>query len=230
VRVTVWDTGAGIDAESRSAIFDEFVQLKQETTDKTKGLGLGLAIAKRSAQLMGTEIRLESEPGRGSAFSISLVNARSRTSVRPAYATPAVSAATTVTMLVSRRVLVIEDDEAGRLAMVELLGQWGCIALGVDSLSAAVAAVTPTWIPDVIVSDFRLRAGETGPEAIAAIEELTARTYPVVVVSGELALSVDAQSLGHPDWVVLRKPASAAALRTAFHSAIEAYIKSNQKR
>lgn len=220
VRIGVWDTGPGIDAASREAIFEEFVQLRHETSDKTKGLGLGLAIAKRSAELMGTTIRVQSTPNRGSLFSITLVNARSRARARGPKATPTMITASTQTMLQlsGQRVLVIEDDEPGRQAMRALLSQWGCDVRDADSGNTACERVRDGWQPEVIVSDFRLRAGETGLDAIARVKQVTGRDAPVVIVSGELALSIDAESLGHPDWVVLRKPVSAGALREAMQT------------
>jgi signal transduction histidine kinase/ActR/RegA family two-component response regulator len=224
MRISVWDTGTGIDAAARLAIFDEFVQLSHGAHEKTKGLGLGLAIAKRSAELMGTAINVESEPGRGSMFSIALVNARSRSAPRPV-APSATSAhvSSTAAFWVGKRVLVIEDDEAGQQAMVELLEQWGCIARACDSVSGAHATVSGEWCPDLILSDYRLRAGETGPMAIARVQEKLGAHIPVVIISGELSLSTDAATLGHSDWVVVRKPASAPDLRAAMLAAVEAH-------
>jgi two-component system, sensor histidine kinase len=222
MRISVWDTGPGIDAASRSAIFDEFVQLNQEGQEKTKGLGLGLAISKRSAQLMGTAIRVDSQVGRGSAFSIALVNVRSRNVVRHDNAATATvpQAPTTMPQWMGLRALVIEDDEAGRQAMAELLEQWGCNVRSAESGDHACACVREAWVPDIVVSDYRLRAGETGPAAIERVEAILRQTLPVVIVSGELALSADANSLGHPEWAVLRKPASAKALRAAMQTVL----------
>ncbi|MCX7897176.1 MAG: ATP-binding protein [Rhodocyclaceae bacterium] len=72
VRIEVWDTGPGIPEEARMRIFEEFVQLANPERDPAKGLGLGLAIAKRTAELLGHRLELRSRPGRGSCFALEL--------------------------------------------------------------------------------------------------------------------------------------------------------------
>ena len=66
--VQVWDTGIGISEEHVGIIFDEYVQIGNSERDRTKGLGLGLAIAKRIAKLLGTVLVCRSQPGKGSVF------------------------------------------------------------------------------------------------------------------------------------------------------------------
>ncbi|MGE5546788.1 MAG: sensor histidine kinase [Solirubrobacterales bacterium] len=68
IAVEVWDCGMGIPAEARTEIFEEFTQLGNPERDRTKGLGLGLAIVRRLAVLLGIELSLDSTPGRGSVF------------------------------------------------------------------------------------------------------------------------------------------------------------------
>jgi signal transduction histidine kinase len=72
VLVSVADTGPGIAAEDQAAIFEEFRQLKASGSAKHEGTGLGLALAKRLVELHGGRIYVESEPGRGAAFTFSL--------------------------------------------------------------------------------------------------------------------------------------------------------------
>ncbi len=70
--IQVWDTGIGIAPEHRAMIFDEYFQVGNPERDKAKGLGLGLAIARRLATLLNTEIVCHSRPGKGSVFEFRL--------------------------------------------------------------------------------------------------------------------------------------------------------------
>jgi PAS domain S-box-containing protein len=70
--VRVIDTGVGIAPEHQRSIFDEFFQLSNPERDRNKGTGLGLAICKRLVDAMGGKLRVESTPGRGSTFTVSL--------------------------------------------------------------------------------------------------------------------------------------------------------------
>ena len=72
VMVTVKDSGMGIAAEDQAAIFEEFRQLKPAGSAKFEGTGLGLSLAKRLVELHGGRIWVESEPGKGAAFSFTL--------------------------------------------------------------------------------------------------------------------------------------------------------------
>ncbi|MBI5165346.1 MAG: hypothetical protein HY985_15755 [Magnetospirillum sp.] len=68
IRIEVWDTGAGIPADKLDAVFEDFVQLDNPERDRAKGLGLGLAVARRTAALLGHDIGVRSQPGRGTVF------------------------------------------------------------------------------------------------------------------------------------------------------------------
>lgn len=72
MRVEVWDSGEGIPQAAWEYIFDEYVQLNNPERNREKGLGLGLAICRRLAALLGTPIGVRSRPGRGSVFWIEL--------------------------------------------------------------------------------------------------------------------------------------------------------------
>jgi len=72
VEVAVTDTGVGIAAEDQESVFDEFKQVGRDYTKKAEGTGLGLALTKRFVELHGGSIRLESTPGQGSTFTVTI--------------------------------------------------------------------------------------------------------------------------------------------------------------
>ena len=69
---TIADTGPGIKKDFQEHLFETFTRERDSRTDRIEGSGLGLAIVKRLTELMGGDIRLDSEPGQGSAFCVTL--------------------------------------------------------------------------------------------------------------------------------------------------------------
>jgi len=72
VAIAVRDTGVGIAPEDQAAVFEEFKQVGKDSTRKAEGTGLGLALTKRFVELHGGEIRVDSAPGKGSTFTVTL--------------------------------------------------------------------------------------------------------------------------------------------------------------
>lgn len=80
LRIEIWDTGIGIPNDELKAIFDEYHQLDNAARERSRGLGLGLSIANRLADLLGDRITVRSQPGKGSVFSIEVALAPVETS------------------------------------------------------------------------------------------------------------------------------------------------------
>ena len=118
LRFSVTDTGVGIPRDKQAILFAPFTQIDGSITRKHGGTGLGLAIAKQLAELMGGEIGLESEEGKGSTFWFTAGFEKS-SSARTEEKVPAAG-------LEGLRVLVAEHHGATRLQIVTLLGAWGC--------------------------------------------------------------------------------------------------------
>jgi signal transduction histidine kinase len=120
VRFEVSDTGIGIPENRRAAIFSPFTQVDGTTSRKYGGTGLGLAICKQLTELMGGEIGIESEEGKGSTFWFT-----SRFEKQPVSETDFDATPPDVD-LHGVKVLVVDDNATSRMLMLTLLNQWGC--------------------------------------------------------------------------------------------------------
>jgi signal transduction histidine kinase len=72
VSLTVWDTGIGISAQDQPRLFQSFIQLDARLSRQYQGTGLGLALVRRLAELHGGSVAVQSEPGQGSRFTVTL--------------------------------------------------------------------------------------------------------------------------------------------------------------
>lgn len=204
----VWDTGRGIAPEHLEDIFKEFHQLDNPERDRRKGLGLGLAIVQRLAQAMHTQVEVRSRRGRGSVFRLWL------TPWHGALIDEAPVPEQDAASLRGLKVLVIDDDAAVLLGMQSLLTSWGCRCLCAESSADALARLHNMPAPDVIVTDFRLRHGETGKQALQALRARLQRHVPAIIMTGDTSPQRlrDAQSTAAR---LLHKPVSTRQLRAA---------------
>lgn len=207
--ISVRDTGVGIPEEERDAIFREFHQLNNPARDRSKGLGLGLAIVQRTATLLGHPIHVESEPGRGSCFSVRIERAQG---VRPAAESPAqtdhLATATRASLIV-----IIDDEESVLEGTQRLLSLWGCEALTArDSREAIKQLREHQKPPDGIIADYRLQ-DETGIDAIRAIKSVFGESIPALIVTGDIATD-RLREVNNSGYQVVHKPAPPAKLRS----------------
>ena len=155
----VSDTGPGIPAKEHQRIFEEFYQLANPERDRTRGIGLGLAIVRGLTNLLGVELKFESAPGRGTSFVLSLPVAEPR----PAGAgeSPAAEDAALMALPAGARIIVVDDEVKVREGMRELLGSWGCTVTLAAGTAEALDALEEAEA-DLIIADQRLRGSETG--------------------------------------------------------------------
>ena len=83
------------------------------------------------------------------------------------------------------RLLVVEDDDLGRKALTSVLEPWGCTVIATDGVQAACQQLQPDQLPDVIVSDYRLRDGSNGIEAIRVLREKAGQPIAACLISGD---------------------------------------------
>lgn len=183
LQISVIDTGKGIADEQVYAIFDEFVQLDNPERDRTKGLGLGLSIVQRITDLLDIELNLQTKAGEGSTFHIVIEGGD------PAQAKLAAEAnSPTEHSLDDQFILVIDDEAEARLAMEGLLLSWSCEVMLASSGAEAVQQLEEYGkIPDIIISDFRLRVNENGGDAIHSIKQHFDIDVPAIIITGDTA-------------------------------------------
>lgn len=208
VRVEVWDTGKGIPAEFQARVFEEYFQLANPERHRDKGLGLGLAIVARLAKLLGSQAHVHSRMGKGSCFSLRFA----RCHARRVEEHPQPPSRGVEVPLGHALVAFIDDDESILEAMVELFDQWGvALAAGVDGEQVRRELEELGRKPDVILSDYRLRDGHTGVQAIAILQKAFG-PLPAALVTGDTAPET-IQALRLSGLPILYKPLKPAKLR-----------------
>ena len=180
MRIEVWDTGPGIPEEDRLAIFEEFHQINNPARERSRGLGLGLAIVQRLSNLLCHPIDLKSRPGHGSMFSICVPM---EASAHPSSSYPRGGSAVEHAKG-SASILVVEDDRTIRELLEMLLRAGGHHPIGAAD---GVVAIASTEIPDIIVADFNLPNGPNGVEVVAKLREKFQRAIPAIVLTGDIS-------------------------------------------
>jgi CheY-like chemotaxis protein len=211
VRFEVHDTGCGIDEEGTRRLFRRFSQLDPSAGRRHAGLGLGLAIARELVELMGGEIGVESEPGRGSCF---WCTARLPVISTPERSTgvelPANSGGET-----GLRVLLVEDNSVNRVVAAGLLRRMSCeVGLAENGNQALTMLKEYGW--DLVLMDCQM-PGMDGFETTRSIRsgEADRSRIPIIALTanamdGDRRRCLDA---GMDDY--LPKPIDFAALRHA---------------
>lgn len=213
IRIEVADTGLGIPAEELGRVFDEFHQVNRDDA-RPEGLGLGLSIVKRTAQLLGCAVEVESSPGKGSVFSVIVPKGNGSVARRPAEDADAPQEP------VGGRILIVDDDAAVVDATRMLLETEGFDVLTAACHDEAIAHVAGAGTaPDVVISDFRLREDETGLDVIRAVRAHRRNAIPAILVSGDTSGTVPAGSI--EDVTFLTKPVDIDALLSAIRSSIK---------
>ncbi|NVM20389.1 MAG: response regulator [Desulfobacterales bacterium] len=152
IRFSVRDTGIGIPKDKQETIFESFTQADGTTSRKYGGTGLGITISKELAELMGGEIGLDSEEGKGSTFWFTAVFTK-QTGEEAVVAIEKVN-------LRDLRVLVVDDNVTNRFILIEYLRSWGCLPVealdGKNALSVLRESVDIKEPFDLILTDIRM--------------------------------------------------------------------------
>ena len=209
IRCAVTDTGTGIPKDLQSRLFQSFSQVDSSTTRKFGGTGLGLSICKRLAEMMGGEIGVESEPGRGSTFSFTVTFQKSKGS-------PAAAAGARLKPLAGMRVLCVDDSPSVLASLQRQLEAWGCDCETAEDGAAALkllrAALADNRPFQVAIIDLCM-PGLRGDELAGAIRANPAlRELRLYIMTGLQDAPLDSELCELGVTGVLRKPITASPL------------------
>jgi signal transduction histidine kinase len=201
LRLSVTDTGIGIDADRLLAIFQPFEQAETDTTVRFGGTGLGLAICKRIADLMQAQLTVQSTPAHGSVFALEWSTASQQTLVQPVSSPLEI----TDTPLDRLRVLVAEDNPVNQALICALLKRHGISPDVVEDGEAALDLLASRQY-DLVLMDVQMPRLD-GISATRALRKMPLAHQPRViavtanVLDDERAACLDAgvdEFLGKP--------------------------------
>ena len=218
LRIEVWDTGLGIPESERQKIFEEFHQIDNPARERQRGIGLGLSIVRRLANILGHEIFLHSVRGQGSVFAVELdLTGKSiDLSQRGSGRSPA-------GMRENATVLVLDDDLQVRKGMVRALESWGCRVKAAEDYATAAKVVSemPAGV-DLIVADYRLPNGCNGVRAVGRLRMLAGRMVPVLIVTADQG-EEEMREITEQGFPTLQKPVDPDALALAVTGLLEGF-------
>ncbi|WP_042012766.1 hybrid sensor histidine kinase/response regulator [Aeromonas fluvialis] len=212
IRIEVWDNGPGIPQDKQEAIFDEFSRLDHSRTAKEQGLGLGLAIARGISQVLGHQLTLQSWPGKGSVFAVTL-----NLATRPVTAHQLAAPVVRDSQLEGVAVLCIDNERDILTAMSTLLGRWGCEVRCAVDLAEAEALLAEGFVPRLVLSDYHLDDGKTGLAALAALQQVCGDELGGIIISADRKSELQAQ-IRERGYGYISKPVKPLKLRALMNS------------
>ncbi len=208
--IEIWDTGVGIPEGELHAIFEEYHQLDNAARERSRGLGLGLSIVQRLGTLLGHRVRVRSQYGKGSVFSIEIKlplmgPARQQERHQP----------DDESLQGHRRlgtILVVEDDPEVRQLLELFLKDEGHVTITAQDGLAAIDLVAHGKIqPDLILADFNLPKDLNGLELAVKLRETLHRPVPAIILTGDISTGT-MHNIASKDCAHLKKPVKLRAL------------------
>ena len=211
VHISVVDTGSGISECEAIRVFEEFHRGSTAKKAGHVGFGLGLSIVKRMANALEHKLELQTKPGKGSSFTITVPYVERPSRHNTGQSTqPAASTAYNFSHITA---IVIDNDEPVLSAMKKILDQWSCrseTARNLQEIERLIEAQLPK--PNIILADYHLDDNVCGLEAVAKLRQAWGDTLPAIVITADhtetTASDVEAASCE-----LLRKPVRPAQLR-----------------
>jgi PAS domain S-box-containing protein len=202
--IQVWDTGIGIKEEFMPRIYEEFFQADNPQRDRNQGLGLGLSIARRMADLLGYRLSCQSRYGRGSLFEVNIPLDTGGLHYTPMHYKTEVSDTPDLSLLKGRHCILIEDDPLVVGALDIWLSSHGIkTRCFFDSDSALLDPAIATT--DFFITDFRMPGETNGIDFLNAVHNRLQHPICAVILTGDAA-SEQLDIFADLPWPVLHKP------------------------
>jgi PAS domain S-box-containing protein len=183
----VKDTGIGIPQDKQEAVFESFTQASSDTTRKYGGTGLGLTITKRLLEMQGSQIKLESEPGKGSTFYFDLNLKRSSLKLTQE---SEIDQPVVTKSLKGTRILLAEDNQINVLLAKQFLKQWD-VECDVAENGAIAVQLAKTNNYDMVLMDLQMPEmdGYTATEEIRKLEPVERyKNLPIIALTASAML------------------------------------------
>ena len=215
----VADTGIGIDATAHTRVFDPFAQAKPDTSRRFGGTGLGLAIVRRLVELMNGSIELQSSPGNGSSFSLTIPVLPISASNSDAHLHQETGAHLRIGYM--PHVLLAEDNEVNREVFAEMLQHIGCRVTAVANGAMAVAAAATSTF-DAILMDCQMPVmdGHAATQRLRSNECGSLRRSFIVALTADATQENRQRCLDAGMDTVITKPVSQSTLRDVILRAV----------
>ncbi len=221
IHFTVCDTGIGICPDKQQSIFEPFTQADSSTTRKYGGTGLGLSISIRLVRLMGGDIWVESELGKGTKFHFQFPLVPAVGPVKKAIEPPS-------DIPSGLKILVVDDNATNRKIMAGMLKQWGMLPTlsesGINAIEELRAAAASGEQYDLIISDFLMPEmnGFQFVERIRQEDPLTTAKIMLLTSAGRRGDGARCEELGIAAYVT--KPVR----RSELHEVISRLLKTRE--
>ena len=210
--IEIWDTGVGIPNEELQAIFEEYHQLDNAARERSRGLGLGLAIVQRLGNLLGHRVSVRSRPGKGSVFAVEVMLPPRGNTPRLEHHRRCEDDGIVKGVRRTGAILVIEDDPDLRAFLKVVLKDEGHHAVTApDGIAALEMVAQGTLRPDLIFTDYHLPKGMNGLQVTAKLREKLHHQIPVIILTGDISTGTLREIAQH-DCVRLSKPAKSKEL------------------
>lgn len=186
--IEVLDSGVGIPDEELNAIFGEYHQLDNVARERSRGLGLGLSIVRRLGEMLNHKVRVHSQPGRGSVFSIEVKLSEAEGSASLAPVADEIEEDIIKNNQPGGAILLVEDDpEVRELLELLLIGEGHVVVSAADGVAGLELVSRGKIRPDLLLADYNMPNGMNGLQLAAKLRIKLHRDIPVIILTGDIS-------------------------------------------